>query len=300
MSTSPVASSSASTFDLPGLSLQHRGKVRDVYRLPGERLLMIASDRLSAFDVVLPDPIPGKGRILTQLSNHWFGLTEDLCPNHLLATELEGELPDDIDLEPLRERSVIVRALRPVPTEAIARGYLAGSAWKDYQRTGQVGGHRLRPGLREAELLPEPIFTPSTKAAVGEHDQTMSFDELVRLVGGDLAEQLRSVTLDLYAYARRHAAERGILIADTKFEFGLDRDGSLRVMDEMLTPDSSRFWPADEYLPGRSPPSFDKQYVRDHLLRIGWDQQPPGPHLPEEVIAGTQARYAEALRRLRS
>lgn len=289
----------ASEYELPGLTLQHRGKVRDVYRLPGDKLLMIASDRLSAFDVVLPDPIPGKGEILTQLSNHWFGLTEDLCPNHLLATDLDGQLPAEIDLAPLRGRSVITLALQPVPCEAIARGYLAGSAWKDYQRSGQVGGHRLRPGLREAELLAEPIFTPSTKAAVGDHDQTMSFDQLVRLVGGDLAEQLRSITLDLYDFARRHADQRGILIADTKFEFGIDRDGSLRVMDEMLTPDSSRFWPADQYSPGRSPPSFDKQYVRDYLLRIGWDQRPPGPQLPAEVIEGTRARYAEALTRLR-
>jgi phosphoribosylaminoimidazole-succinocarboxamide synthase len=287
-----------SEFDLPGLELQHRGKVRDVYRLGSDRLLMIASDRLSAFDVVLPDPIPGKGEILTRLSNHWFRLTEDLCPNHLLATSIDDELPADIDPAPLRGRSVIVRALQPVAAEAIARGYLAGSAWKDYQRTGQVGGHRLKPGLREAELLDEPIFTPSTKAAVGEHDQTMTFDDLVRQVGGDLAEQLRSITLDLYAFARRHADARGIIIADTKFEFGLDREGSLRVMDEMLTPDSSRFWPADQYLPGRSPASFDKQFVRDYLLQIGWDQRPPGPHLPTAVIEGTRARYAEALQRL--
>ncbi len=281
-----------------GLTLIHRGKVRDVYEIDQQRLLMVATDRLSAFDVVLPDPIPDKGAVLTQLSNFWFARSESLCANHLTDDPVDSALPPDIDPVPLRRRSVVVRRLKPLPVEAIARGYIAGSGWKDYCRSGRVAGHQLPNGLREADLLPEPIFSPSTKAAVGEHDQTITFDEVVAMLGENMAEQLRSLTLELYAAARVYAAERGILIADTKFEFGIDSEGTLRVMDEMLTPDSSRFWPADSYQPGGSPASYDKQYVRDFLEAQNWNKQAPAPRLPAAVIAGTRQRYVEAYERL--
>lgn len=277
-----------------GLTLLHRGKVRDVYEIDQRRLLMVATDRLSAFDVVLPDPIPDKGAVLTQLSNFWFARSESLCANHLTDDAVDSVLPSGIDPAPLRRRSVVVRRLKPLPVEAIARGYIAGSGWKDYCRSGRVGGHQLPNGLREADLLPAPIFTPSTKAAVGEHDQTISFDDVVGMLGGNMAEQLRSLTLELYAAARVYAAERGILIADTKFEFGIDSEGTLRIMDEMLTPDSSRFWPADSYQPGGSPASYDKQYVRDFLEAQSWNKEAPAPRLPAAVIAGTRQRYVEA------
>jgi phosphoribosylaminoimidazole-succinocarboxamide synthase len=286
------------TSDLPGLRLVHRGKVRDVYELPGNRLLMVATDRLSAFDVVLPDPIPGKGEMLCQISNFWFGKTAHLMPNHLTHDDVASVLPAGVDVALYAKRSVVAKKLRPVPVEAIARGYLIGSGWKDYQRTGQVCGIDLPVGLRQAERLPAPIFTPSTKAAVGDHDENVSFDAVVALVGSDLAERVRDATLRLYGFAAEYAAERGIIIADTKFEFGLDEDGVLHVMDEMLTPDSSRFWPADEYAVGTSPPSYDKQYVRDYLETLDWNKTAPGPHVPAEVIAATRAKYAEALRRL--
>jgi phosphoribosylaminoimidazole-succinocarboxamide synthase len=284
--------------NLPGLDLIHRGKVRDVYALSGKRLLIVASDRLSAFDVVLPDPIPGKGEMLTQISNFWFDRTAALVPNHLTHDDVAGVLPAGVDVALYRRRSVIARRLRAVPIEAIARGYLIGSGWKDYQRSGAVCGIALPAGLRQAERLPEPIFTPSTKAAVGTHDENIGFDQVVATIGADLAERVRAATLTLYRHAAEYALARGIIIADTKFEFGLDPDGTLRVMDEMLTPDSSRFWPADEYRVGSSPPSYDKQFVRDHLETLDWDKTPPGPSLPAAVIAGTAARYAEALRRL--
>jgi phosphoribosylaminoimidazole-succinocarboxamide synthase len=284
--------------DLPGLSLLHRGKVRDVFALPEGRLLIVASDRLSAFDVVLPDPIPGKGEILTRLSNFWFARTAHLVPNHLTGIAVDAVLPAGVDPAPYRERSVVTERLRPLPVEAIARGYLIGSGWKDYQATGSLCGIRLPAGLRQAERLPEPIFTPSTKAAVGDHDENVSFDAVVEAIGGELAEQVRSATLAIYRFAAAHAAERGILIADTKLEFGLDAEGRLKVMDEMLTPDSSRFWPADGYRVGASPPSFDKQYVRDWLETLDWDKTAPGPRLPREIIEGTAARYREALARL--
>ena len=284
--------------NLPGLPLIHRGKVRDVYALPGERLLIVATDRLSAFDVVLPDPIPGKGEMLTQISNFWFAKTASLVPNHLTGTDVAEVLPAGAPLATYARRSVVARRLQPVPVEAIARGYLIGSGWKDYQATGRVCGIALPPGLRQAERLPEPIFTPSTKAAAGTHDENIGFDEVVAKVGPALAEQVRDATLALYRTAVAHAESRGILIADTKFEFGLDADGTLRVMDEMLTPDSSRFWPADQYRVGTSPPSYDKQFVRDWLETLPWDKTAPGPHLPPQVVAGTAARYAEALKRL--
>jgi phosphoribosylaminoimidazole-succinocarboxamide synthase len=284
--------------DLPGLELLHRGKVRDVYALPGNRLLIVASDRLSAFDVVLPDPIPGKGEMLTQISNFWFGKTEHLVPNHLLHTPLSEVLPAGTDLELYEKRAVVTRRLKPVPVEAIARGYLIGSGWKDYQATGAVCGIRLPAGLQQAQQLPEPIFTPSTKAAVGDHDENVSFDAVVAAVGADLAEQVREATLTIYKWAAAYAAERGIILADTKLEFGTDESGKLYVMDEMLTPDSSRYWPADEYRVGISPPSYDKQFVRDYLETLDWNKKAPGPRVPAEVIQRTAAKYAEALRRL--
>ena len=284
--------------DLPGLTLRHRGKVRDVFELADDRLLIVATDRLSAFDVVLPDPIPGKGEMLCQISNFWFEQTAALVPNHLTGIDVATVLPEGVDAALYARRSVVTKKLRPVPIEAIARGYIIGSGWKDYQRTGRVSGIRLPDGLRQAEKLAEPIFTPSTKAAVGDHDENIDFDTAVKLAGADLAEQVRDATLRLYKHAAAYAAERGILLADTKFEFGTDADGRLYVMDEMLTPDSSRYWPADEYEVGTSPPSYDKQIVRDYLETLDWDKTAPGPRLPPEVIGRTRARYAEALQKL--
>ena len=284
--------------DLPGLELRHRGKVRDVFDLGDGHLLIVATDRLSAFDVVLPDPIPGKGEMLCRISTFWFDRTAHLMRNHLTGIDVASVLPAGVDPTPYEKRAVVTRRLKPVPVEAIARGYLIGSGWKDYQRTGRVSGIALPDGLRQAEELPQPVFTPSTKAAVGDHDENIDFDTMVRIVGADLAEQVRDATLRLYAFAAAHAAERGILLADTKFEFGTDADGRLHVMDEMLTPDSSRYWPADEYRVGTSPPSYDKQIVRDYLETLDWDKTPPGPRLPPEVIERTRARYAEALQRL--
>ena len=294
--------------DLPGLPLRHRGKVRDVFDIPRERLpegtppgdylLMVATDRLSAFDVVLPDPIPGKGEMLCQISNFWFGKTAHLMPNHLTGIDVASVLPEGVDPAPYLKRSVVTRKLKPVPVEAIARGYLIGSGWKDYQRTGKVGGIKLPDGLRQAEKLAEPIFTPSTKAAVGDHDENIDFDAMVRLVGAELAERVRDATLRIYRFAADYAVQRGILLADTKFEFGTDANGRLYIMDEMLTPDSSRYWPADEYQVGISPPSYDKQFVRDYLETLDWSKTAPGPELPAEVIERTRAKYAEALHKL--
>jgi phosphoribosylaminoimidazole-succinocarboxamide synthase len=301
------------TSDLPGLTLRHRGKVRDVFELPadgsapgmpskvagqGPLLLIVATDRLSAFDVVLPDPIPGKGEMLCQISNFWFARTAHIVPNHLTGIDVASVLPAGVDAALYAKRAVVTRKLKPVPVEAIARGYLIGSGWKDYQRTGRVSGITLPDGLRQAEQLPQPIFTPSTKAAVGDHDENIDFDTMVREVGAELAEQVRDATLRLYTFARDYAAQRGIILADTKFEFGTDADGRLYVMDEMLTPDSSRYWPADEYQVGISPPSYDKQFVRDYLETLDWNKTAPGPALPADVIARTRAKYAEALQRL--
>jgi phosphoribosylaminoimidazole-succinocarboxamide synthase len=286
------------TSDLPGLDLLHRGKVRDVYALPGQRLLMVATDRLSAFDVVLPDPIPGKGEMLCQISTFWFERTSHLVPNHLTGLAVADALPAGVDPALYARRAVVTERLRPLPVEAIVRGYLIGSGWKDYQAGGAVCGIALPAGLQQAEQLPEPIFTPSTKAAVGDHDENVSFDTIVAAIGSDLAEQVRAATLAIYRHAADYAVSRGIIIADTKLEFGLDSEGRLKVMDEMLTPDSSRFWPADQYRVGISPPSYDKQFVRDYLETLDWNKTAPGPSLPSEVIAGTRARYAEALQRL--
>ena len=284
--------------ELRGLERIHQGKVRDVYALPDHRLLMVATDRLSAFDVVLPDPIPGKGEMLCQMSNFWFARTEHLMPNHLTGVDVESVLPAGTDAALYRHRSVVTRRLKPLPVEAIARGYLIGSGWKDYQRNGMLCGIALPAGLHQAARLPEPIFTPSTKAAVGDHDENVPFDAVVAAIGAELAEQVREATLRIYRFAAEFALERGIIIADTKLEFGLDEDGTLRVMDEMLTPDSSRFWPLDSYREGISPPSYDKQFVRDYLETLDWDKTAPGPRIPDRVIDGTRARYAEALLRL--
>nr|WP_153477140.1 phosphoribosylaminoimidazolesuccinocarboxamide synthase [Xanthomonas translucens] len=294
--------------DLPGLPLRHRGKVRDVFDIPrdrlpadappGDYLLMVATDRLSAFDVVLPDPIPGKGEMLCQVSNFWFKKTEHLMPNHLTGIDVASVLPAGVDAALYARRAVVTKKLKPVPVEAIARGYLIGSGWKDYQRTGKVSGIELPDGLRQAEKLAEPIFTPSTKAAVGDHDENIDFDAMVKTVGAELAERVRDATLRIYRFAADFAAERGILLADTKFEFGTDADGRLYIMDEMLTPDSSRYWPADDYAVGSSPPSYDKQFVRDYLETLDWGKTAPGPSLPQDVIDRTRAKYAEALQRL--
>jgi phosphoribosylaminoimidazole-succinocarboxamide synthase len=284
--------------DLPGLELVHRGKVRDVFALSGHRLLIVATDRLSAFDVVLPDPIPGKGEMLTQISNFWFGKTAHIIPNHLLRAAVAEALPSGVDAALYAKRAVVTKRLRALPVEAIARGYLIGSGWKDYEATGTLCGIRLPAGLRQAERLPEPIFTPSTKAAVGDHDENVSFDAAVAAIGGELAERVRAATLAIYRWAAAYAAERGIIIADTKFEFGTDSDNTLYVMDEMLTPDSSRFWPAEEYRVGISPPSYDKQFVRDYLETLDWDKRAPGPRLPPHLIASTTDKYAQALWKL--
>lgn len=284
--------------DLPGLELIHRGKVRDVYALPGNRLLMVATDRLSAFDVVLPDPIPGKGEMLTQISNFWFEKTAHIIPNHLTGEDVASVLPVGVDPALYARRAVITKRLKPVPVEAIARGYIIGSGWKAYQATGEICGITLPQGLQQAQQLPEPIFTPSTKAAVGDHDENVSFDVVVADVGEELANAVRKATLEIYAFAAAYAAERGVIIADTKLEFGTDENGVLHVMDEMLTPDSSRFWPADDYQTGISPPSYDKQFVRDYLEQIGWNKSPPAPKVPADVISGTASKYAEALDKL--
>ena len=280
--------------DFSALKLLSRGKVRDLYEV-GNDLLLVATDRLSAFDVVLPSPIPDKGRVLTQLSLFWFNTLGDIIPNHVMsATDFPP--PADAYRQQLAGRSMLCRKTRPVPIECVVRGYLAGSGWKDYQATGKVCGVALPPGLRESDRLPAPIFTPSTKATSG-HDENISFDDVVARVGGDCAEQLRSLSLEIYRRAVAYAEPRGILLADTKFEFGLIGD-ELIWIDEALTPDSSRFWPAREYQPGRAQPSFDKQYVRDYLESIGWNKQPPGPQLPPDVVERTRAKYREAYRLL--
>ncbi len=280
--------------NLSGAKLLSRGKVRDIYEVDG-KLLLVATDRLSAFDVVLPTPIPDKGRVLTQLSLFWFKQLAGVIPNHVLSgTEFPASLASQHAL--LAGRATLCRKTQPLPIECVVRGYLSGSGWKDYQRDGSVCGIALPFGLRESERLPQPLFTPSTKAAHG-HDENIPFDEAARRVGGELAERLRTISIELYRRAAAYAEPRGILLADTKFEFGL-LDGELIWIDEALTPDSSRFWPAEGYAPGRSQPSFDKQFVRDYLERIGWNKQPPGPELPVEVVAATRAKYRESYRLL--
>jgi phosphoribosylaminoimidazole-succinocarboxamide synthase len=278
--------------------LIHQGKVRDSFAIDDDHMMIVASDRLSAFDVVMDDPIPGKGEILTRIANFWFEKTRHIVPNHLSGIAVADVIDDRAVLEVLEHRSVIVKRLKPLPLEAVVRGYLIGSGWKDYQATGSVCGIELPAGLRQADRLPEVIFTPSSKAAAGQHDENVDFAATVELVGQDMAEQVRDVSIAVYRYAVEHAATRGIIIADTKFEFGLDRDGSLVLMDEALTPDSSRFWPEESYAPGTSPPSYDKQFVRDYLETLDWDKRPPPPPIPTDVTEATAAKYREAFERL--
>jgi phosphoribosylaminoimidazole-succinocarboxamide synthase len=284
--------------DIHSLQRLHKGKVRDVYAIDDQSLLIITTDRLSAFDVVLPDPIPGKGRVLNRIANFWFARTGHIVPNHLLQRPLADLLPDPAERRQAEGRSVIARRLRALPVEAVVRGYLIGSGWKDYQATGSVCGITLPQGLRQAQRLPQPLFTPATKAAVGDHDENISFAAVERLIGAPLAAKVRDTALALYQHAVDYALQRGIIIADTKFEFGLDDNDTLYLIDEALTPDSSRFWPADTWQEGISPPSFDKQYVRDYLETLDWGKTAPGPKLPDQVIAGTAAKYHEALERL--
>jgi phosphoribosylaminoimidazole-succinocarboxamide synthase len=283
---------------LQTLPLLHRGKVRDVYAVDAEHLLIVTTDRLSAFDVVMPNPIPGKGRVLHQISEFWFDQTAGIISNHRSPRRLADLISDPAELAMLEGRASIVRRLRALPIEAVVRGYLSGSGWKDYQKNGGVCGHALPTGLRLADALPEPIFTPATKAAAGSHDENIDFATVTGLIGAERASAVRAAALALYGHASVHARARGIIIADTKFEFGVDAGGRLLLIDEVLTPDSSRFWPAATWHPGVSPPSFDKQYVRDYLESLDWDKRAPGPNLPAEVIARTAEKYAEALARL--
>ena len=284
--------------NVPGLELLGRGKVRDIYAVDDAHLLIVATDRLSAFDVVLPDPVPGKGAVLTGLSRFWFSRTEGIVRHHLAPLGVEDVVADAQARAPIADQAMVVRRLSPLPVEAIARGYLIGSGWKDYQRTGAVCGVGLPPGLQQADKLPEVIFTPSTKAEAGAHDENIDFETAAELIGRELAGRVRDVAVRLYREAAAFAARRGILIADTKFEFAVDADGELVLIDEVLTPDSSRFWPADRYAPGTSPPSFDKQFVRDYLESIGWDRTPPAPRLPAEIIGQTARKYREAFDRI--
>ncbi|MCU7798487.1 MAG: phosphoribosylaminoimidazolesuccinocarboxamide synthase [Candidatus Thiodiazotropha sp. (ex Myrtea spinifera)] len=280
------------------LELINRGKVRDIYEVDQNHLLIVTTDRLSAFDVILPQPIPGKGEVLTRVANFWFKRTSHLLPNHLAQLNLDDIIKDPAQRAILGDRVMLVRKLKPLPVESIVRGYLIGSGWKDYQQNGQVCGIPLPAGLRQADKLPEAIFTPSTKAELGAHDENINYEQTIALLGESLASQVRDFSLKIYTEAAAYARERGIIIADTKFEFGLDDAGKLHLIDEVLTPDSSRFWPADEYRPGISPPSFDKQFVRDYLETLEWDKTPPGPELPQEIIERTAEKYREAERRL--
>jgi len=284
--------------DLKSLRLRNRGKVRDIYDVDDKHLLIVTTDRLSAFDVVLPDPIPGKGAVLTAMSNFWFARMRATIPNQLTDTPLENILKDPAERKQVEGRATLVKKLKPLPVEAIVRGYIVGSGWKEYKTSGTVCGIRLPAGLKEADRLPEPIFTPSTKADIGQHDENISFDKAAELLGRDMAEKVKNASLTIYKECAAYALTRGIIIADTKFEFGLDEKGTLTLIDEVLTPDSSRFWPADSYQPGANPPSYDKQYVRDYLESLGWNKKPPAPKLPAEVIAKTAEKYREALTRL--
>ncbi|MCX7051356.1 MAG: phosphoribosylaminoimidazolesuccinocarboxamide synthase [Proteobacteria bacterium] len=276
----------------------HAGKVRDIYEVDADHMLIVTTDRLSAFDVVLPDPIPQKGPVLTEISDFWFRRTTHIVPNQLSDMGLDALPLDPDERLMLAGRAVIVKRLKALPIEAVVRGYLIGSGWKDYLRTGAVCGITLPAGLELASPLPQPLFTPASKAPAGQHDENIDFAEVERLIGPALAAQVRDTSLALYAFAAEHARARGLIIADTKFEFGLDAEGRLTLIDEVITPDSSRFWPADTWRPGASPPSFDKQFVRDHLETLDWDKTAPGPALPPEIIDKTSAKYMEALRRL--
>ncbi|MBS0417577.1 MAG: phosphoribosylaminoimidazolesuccinocarboxamide synthase [Proteobacteria bacterium] len=301
MSSSPP-SQSAPVFRtaLRGLERIHEGKVRDIYAVDAETMLIVTTDRLSAFDVVLPDPIPEKGRVLTEISNFWFDRTRHIVPNQLTTRSVDDIVKDADERAVLRGRTMIVRRLKALPIEAVVRGYLIGSGWKDYQKTGALCGIALPPGLKQAERLAAPLFTPASKAAPGEHDENISFADVAELVGPAMAARVRDTAIAIYNFAAEHARNRGIIIADTKFEFGVDPAGQLVLIDEVLTPDSSRFWPADTYRVGTSPPSFDKQFVRDYLETLDWNKKAPGPSLPADIIRKTSANYLEALRRLTS
>jgi phosphoribosylaminoimidazole-succinocarboxamide synthase len=285
---------------IPGLPLIHRGKVRDLYAVGDDHLLMVTTDRLSAFDVVLPTPVPDKGRILTAITVFWMRMAEARLgiPNQLTDIPLAEVVPDPALRRVLEGRSLVVRRMQALPIEAVVRGYLIGSGWKDYQASGAVCGIALPPGLKLAERLPQPLFTPSTKAALGEHDANIDFGQVVAMLGQERAAEIRDAALGIFGMASEHARARGILIADTKFEFGLDASGRLHLIDEVLTPDSSRFWPEDRYRPGSSPESFDKQFVRDYLETLDWNKTAPGPEIPADIVARTAARYREALERL--
>jgi phosphoribosylaminoimidazole-succinocarboxamide synthase len=280
--------------NLTSLKFLHRGKVRDLYEVDADHLLIVQTDRLSAFDVVLPTPIPGKGEVLTTVSNFWFKKLAHVIPNHLSGLDPETVVKTEAERAQVRGRAFVTKKLKPLPIEAIVRGYLVGSGWKDYKKTGTLCGIQLPAGLQEAEKLPQPLFTPSTKAAVGDHDENISFEEAKKLLGNERAEQVKAATLKLYTEAANYALTRGIIIADTKFEFGIDKTGNLYLIDEALTPDSSRFWPADQYKVGSNPPSFDKQFVRDWLESSGWNKQPPAPHIPADVLQKTADKYREA------
>ena len=285
--------------ELRNLELVAKGKVRDIYAVDSDHLLIVTTDRMSAFDVVLPNPIPGKGEVLTQLSEFWFEKTQSIVSNHMTDDlELVDLLDSPDQLDYFSKRSMIVKRLNPLPIEAVVRGYLIGSGWKDYQATGSVCGIELEEGLQMAQKLPEPIYTPATKAEVGEHDENISYEKTVDLIGEELANQVRQIAIDIYNFGVNHAREKGIIIADTKFEFGLDSDGELYLIDEVLTPDSSRFWAIENYELGSSPPSFDKQYLRDYLETLDWDKTAPGPELPQEVIDNTASKYKNAFRQI--
>jgi len=284
--------------NLKSLKKVYQGKVRDIYEVDDQHWLIVTSDRLSAFDVVLPDPIPKKGMVLTTVSNFWFDRFSNKIKNHLSDIKLEDIVQDEEELQLLKNRSVIVRKLKALPFEAIVRGYIIGSGWKEYQNTGSICEVTLPPNLKQAQQLESPIFTPSTKAAVGDHDENVSFDKIIILVGKKIAESVRDLSIEIYQDAAEYALERGIIIADTKFEFGLDENENIVLIDEALTPDSSRFWPQDTYKPGESPESYDKQYVRDYLETLDWNKQSPGPKLPQEIIDNTSAKYLEACERL--
>lgn len=283
---------------LSQLNLRTRGKVRDIYDVDNEHLLIITTDRLSAFDVILPNPIPGKGQVLTSVSNFWFDKMRSVIPNHLSTLRLEDVVPNAEERAQIEGRAIIVKKLNPLPVEAIVRGYLIGSGWKDYQKSGSVCGIELPKGLQQAQQLPEAIYTPSTKAAVGDHDENIPFSDTIPLLGEEMATRVRDISLKLYTEAAEYAKQRGIIIADTKFEFGLDAEGELFLIDEALTPDSSRFWPADQYQVGMSPPSFDKQFIRDYLETLDWDKTAPGPELPTEITEISSKKYHEAMHKL--
>ena len=287
MSSEPVYETRLENLELIG-----RGKVRDIYAIDDEHMLIVTTDRLSAFDVIFNEPIPGKGNLLTEVSNFWFARTADLVTNHLTDLDLRDYVSAE-DYEMLKDRSIIVRRLKTLPVEAVVRGYVIGSGWKDYQATGAICGIELPPGLPQAAKLPEPIFTPATKAEMGDHDMNISFDEVVERIGREHAERIREISIALYLHAADYARERGIIIADTKFEFGVDENDELVLIDEILSPDSSRYWPADEYRTGISPPSYDKQFVRDYLETLDWDKTPPPPPIPADIIEKTRAKYQQ-------